>query len=887
MAFENVENIIDADNARDVLRYAFMYNADMVEYAERILRDSEPNDPLLGQVVYDELGSMDIEATKYKSAVNYKNRAAATNSVEESVDTAASDFMAAYENQKLGAAEFEEENEPTLSDSQAAERNFDMLLSSLDEFEENEAWKSHVQDLLNTVDFVDKDGKSDETVQNLSAEAIWDAVKTDILVRHTLDFDWMRELLGRDEQAKEEMLVEEIKNLYAEKVASMVAAERAREVIDKQGDVDEKDQNFNDRLLDVLSNASYWSLTNLLQEKPEKTKISVDTVLASVSDSWRKLGNFISHLKEKGFNSKFVKKVENYKSSFNEKMKKGFGKAWQYAKEAANSFVNTKHQFAWNLAATAAVTAVSVACPTAAIPALKAYAMYTGASGLIFPFVNKKTARMREANKKLKALQAQDNVDQETFEATQKEADSWKGRRGLKRAISEVFTSDRERKTYYIKAATSLVVGGLTYGIAGSAAGTVANAATVAATRVKQSLTRAAGSVGAQFATLVSAYVQKIRHPSEEAQKFVRQSWIGLGLGTVIAGAAAWWQMERLDNLSGNNADALAGQEGAARGGANLNNEQTADSVAAQQNGGQAGDVAQDAPQLTETEQFYNDYEAPMEWSEDMGISEREYNWLRKTLGGVYATAEGAEHFNTPQVDSDLIYQDYMRNLATYMHEHPEQFEGQQPIKVLHDIMQRHALSVAVHSDGDKHLVATLTANGEFTYGNPSFNEPMNAWWKILCNSYKNEPAEGVDLKAPLANLQSDLDYAAKHGNGNYIIGHDCEQTAYARGFIRRPRPRIVVTPKPRPEPVPVVEKPKPQVEVKQPEKVVEDVPQLSKKEVVSREIGDAQGPQAKVTIKEGVTNDGQGLRVDPNPNNPNGKLKDLGTYGLKRDGGR
>ena len=68
--------------------------------------------------------------------------------------------------------------------------------------------------------------------------------------------------------------------------------------------------------------------------------------------------------------------------------------------------------------------------------------------------------------------------------------------------------------------------------------------------------------------------------------------------------------------------------------------------------------------------------------------------------------------------------------------------------------------------------------------------------------------------------------------------------------------------------------------------KEVEDVPQLSKKEVVSREIGDAKAPKT-IAIKEGVTNNGEGLRVDPNPNNPNGKLKDLGTYNLKRDSGR
>ena len=152
-----------------------------------------------------------------------------------------------------------------------------------------------------------------------------------------------------------------------------------------------------------------------------------------------------------------------------------------------------------------------------------------------------------------------------------------------------------------------------------------------------------------------------------------------------------------------------------------------------------------------------------------------------------------------------------------------------------------------------------------------------------MCNSYKNEPAEGVDLKAPLKDLQSDLNYAAKHGNGNYIIGHDCEQTAYARGFIRRPRPGIVVTQKPDQ----VVEEPKQQVEFKQPKKVVENVQQLSKKEVVSRKIGDAHGPQATVTFKDGSTNNGEGLRVDPNRNNPNGNLKDLGTYELKPVGGR
>lgn len=487
--------------------------------------------------------------------------------------------------------------------------------------------------------------------------------------------------------------------------------------------------------------------------------------------------------------------IEKQKTGFVSKMKGWFGKAYEMRHAVADNMKNNKYKYiAMGLAGVGvALTTPHVSAGKAAVIAA-GYAAFIGAGSVVWPLIEKREAMLRQAKK--------DKNDELIAELNSQ---------GKVKSLWNIYKSmeGEEKKRYLQRAAVNTaagVAGGLLIGAAGFV-GQEANMTTLVNAKLGASTMRIFGNLGVQYKFMREDDKQAEKDQTEESRQKAKMSKISFwltaataGVSEIISLAHAYLSGDEAPTTSGGKAQgALDQQPGKGGKGAEILEQKpaakapTAEELAAQKAAEEA------AAKAAEVQKFWEDYQVPTSFEDvtDSDVSKSDWNFIQRNLVGVYATTQGAEHFGTTAADSQATFDEALRNVATYMHEHPEAGEGKSPLKVLSEVLRRHALSVQAHPDGDGHLVAKF--DGAWHYGDKSLDQNMNAWMAIICNGYKADVPEGTDLNAPLANLQHDLIEATRNGNGNRVIGIKCDQTAFARG--RSGGAVKIEQPAPKPEP--------------------------------------------------------------------------------------
>ena len=486
----------------------------------------------------------------------------------------------------------------------------------------------------------------------------------------------------------------------------------------------------------------------------------------------------------------------------------------------------------------------------ALVPAV--YAAAVSATSWIFPLTNRRNQMIAD----IKDEKVQGNID------------DWKGLKGIKKAYQTM--SKKEKKKYYAMAGTMSVVGVAGAGLMGATSG----AAALAQARLGTTVARVAGASAVQGGFLIDTdlemkkakkallaaqaelaenpedpklnkNVEKLFKDLADLKKSRNAQRFGLGL-TAGLGALSSWMMA--GNAAAHAADA---------------NGVPADSLASDTthtSGADVADAAPVAPEVSEAQAYYENYEVPTEYSEDLGITKNDWRFLKNVLTGEFATAEGAEHLGGEQVNSEAFFDQALRNVATYMHEHPEFAEGKTPLKALNDIVRRTAWSlIPEQSHADGHLITI----GEFKFA--QYNDEMKDIWAIICNGYDADVTRSAEeLNKAIEAVQSDGGLEGVVGTRNVrMVGLACQEAAFKRGprvhiHVPHDHPVRVSTPTPLEKTETVVDVPQERVPLEKTETVV-DVPQervpLEKTETmvdvpqenfVSAQVNDATGISGK-----------------------------------------
>ncbi|MBR2137002.1 MAG: hypothetical protein IJ852_03460 [Alphaproteobacteria bacterium] len=485
----------------------------------------------------------------------------------------------------------------------------------------------------------------------------------------------------------------------------------------------------------------------------------------------------------------------------------------------------------------------------ALVPAV--YATAVSVTSWIFPLTNRRNQMIAD----IKDEKVQGNID------------DWKGLKGIKKAYQTM--SKKEKKKYYAMAGTMSVVGVAGAGLMGATSG----AAALAQARLGTTVARVAGASAVQGGFLIDTdlemkkakkallaaqaelaenpedpklnkNVEKLFKDLADLKKSRNAQRFGLGL-TAGLGALSSWMMA--GNAAAHAADA---------------NGVPADSLASDTthtSGADVADVADAAPvapEVSEAQAYYENYEVPTEYSEDLGITKNDWRFLKNVLTGEFATAEGAEHLGGEQVNSEAFFDQALRNVATYMHEHPEFAEGKTPLKALNDIVRRTAWSlIPEQSHADGHLFTI----GDFKFA--QYNDEMKDIWAIICNGYDADVTMSAEeLNKAIEAVQSDGGLEGVVGTRNVrMVGLACQEAAFKRGprvhiHVPHDHPVRVSTPTPLEKTETVVDVPQERVPLEKTETVV-DVPQervpLEKTEtvvdvpqenIVSAQVNDATG---------------------------------------------
>ena len=833
MAYNKKTVIATKEDAEEVLHNGFAYDDTIYGMAVDFLQQNFPESRALGQLVRDEDGYVDMRVSQYNAAKMYETRVQASGGVvDEDLSAAANRYIQEFEARsdmaEDGAVIDIDENITPIS----ADDSFDELLGSLQEFEQDDAWRNVVKDVLDRTEFYYTSEDEEDTD---FAKTIWETVKTKILVNRTLNPEWQA-VMRKGGAEKEEWLQEEIKNVYTAEVVAQAGASKIKKPNKKQQVLGS--QEHADYIAGVAKTAQ--ETFDRYVRKNKKLEISSTMVVAGAGNAWAKLKGFIDFSEAKQLGQNFIGEVKGYRDSFDKKMEKRHPKLWGWAKNIAERAKASKWQTITGLAFTGAVIATG-----AGAGMLTAYAAYMGVSSWIWPIANKKALELNRAKK---------SGNKETIA-------SWKGKEGWQRAMGSIFTNKRETKNYFLKGTIGTIFAG--------AAGYLANSAKVAAQlfgdsevvatasevtrgmiiRTQQAIIRSVSAETGQFATWLGDVISYLRDKTEENKAYVKQSSIGLFLSTLLAGGATWWQLHNLHGLENTAvAEGLVVGSAAPKDlpeGAKLLAEtdkggrayQLGDRVIFEENGkvahnigrsafdnskGDSSDengaakllaydeakqakVAQKAaekaaaaaaevsPEVQENEAliyFFGKDEngnafVPTEYTAGLGVTQNEWNFIQKRLVGWLQDSDNAAHVGTTAADHDVVYDNAVRNVATYMYQHKDQFpEDLSPLKIVHDVLRRHYFSVGnIHADGDGHLIAEKI-DGAWAYGDPSLNNNMNAWLEIFCNG--STERENLDLMAPFTKLDEQLDAARVNGNNNAGIGfRDCdenERTVFIRG---------------------------------------------------------------------------------------------------------
>ena len=794
----------------------------------------------------------------------------------------------------------------------SADDSFDELLGSLQEFEQEDAWRDVVKDVLDRTEFYYT--SEDEKGRDF-AKTIWETVKTKILVNRTLNPEWQA-VMRKGGAEKEEWLQEEIKNVYTAEVVTQAGATKVKKPTKEQQQLGS--QEHADYIAGVAKTAQ--ETFDKYARKNKKLKISSTMVVAGAGNAWAKLKGFIDFSEAKQLGENFIGKVKNYRDSFDAKMELRHPKLWGWAKTIAEHAKASKWQTITGLAFTGAVIVTG-----AGAGMLTAYAAYMGVSSWIWPIANKKALELNRAKK---------SGNEETIAL-------WKGGEGWNRAMTSIFYNKRETKNYILKGTIGTIFAGVAGYLANNtelAAGLFGNSEAMNKAsdvtkgmiiRTQQAIIRSVGAVTGQFSTWLGDGISYLRDKTEENKAYFKQSSIGLGLAGLLAGGATWWQLHNLHGLENTavaeglvvgNAAPKDLPEGAKllaetdKGGrayqlgnrvifeengkvahnidksafdnykGDTSNEDYAAKVLAHDEAKQAeaaqkaaakaaAAAAEVSPEVQENEAliyFFGKDEngnafVPTEYSENLGIKKSEWDFMEEVAPGWLSDSDNAAHVGSTAGDFNTITEQYIRNYAVYMYQHKDQFPSDySPYKLYHDFLRRLVFSAGnIHSDGDTHSIAEkfqwivdnngneiqvsntqwvkvgdkmfkvdhkniqfdgeqaiingktvnvdevyvsikgekvkldgnfvefngerVRVNREWRFGDPSYNNDMNALAEIGCDGSTSR--SNFDPMAPLTKLNKQLNDALQDPNSNHraaIAVKDCgpnkERIVYVEG---------------------------------------------------------------------------------------------------------
>ena len=735
--------------------------------------------------------------------------------------------------------EYAQANNITISDDESIAMNIRSLTrdakeTTFDEIKED----PKIKPILDQLDVADDDKDFSVVSENERRDylnAFFEAAKNDVIIARSADKDY----LFKKQEDKKQDFIETLKRQFEGKLLISVGASN-------EANVDEsllKMKNAKKRvaafekykagILDRISTAA---------SNGERIQVNKGQLINGIIDTQQGMEDRVSLLERNGF-TKSAQAMKKQTTGFVAKMKSLFGKAYEMRHAVADSMKNNKYKY---MALAGASITVSLLTPhvsaTKASVIAAGYAVFLGTGAYVWPLIEKREALLRDAKKH----------NNEEKLAQLKALNLWKkdGRKAILAAMSQ------EEKTRYKKRAALNAgigaVGGLLIGAA-SFVGQEAGAAALVTSR----LARVGGNLGLQAKFTYEDHKEAKKLQTEESKKKSLMSKIALGISAAVALVSEAIDLGSHGRSDDTNTEQLANQptgEGQVTDGQTTEGQttegQTTEQTTEQEHQPTAEEAAAQAA-AEAAQKFHDEYNVPTEYSPDLGVTRSEWNFLQRTINGVYATTAGAEHFGTEVANSETAFDSALRNVATYMHEHPEVGDGKTPVKVLEEVLRRHVLSVEAHSDGDSHLVATF--EGGWHYGNSAFDRDMNAWFKIICNGYATDVPQGADLHEPLANLQKDLAEAARSGNGNRVIGWTCDQTAFVRGAVRQVT-KTVEEQQPAPEQVVVND-----------EIVNQDV--ANQQVVNDEQVNQDEAKQYEWSIEEGATSRGQ--NVHPNDIKP------------------
>lgn len=635
---------------------------------------------------------------------------------------------------------------------------------------------------IEIVPLAENEDKDPEQVKRSNIEMMFEAAK---LQTHTSLVGDIRHLLTPKQKQKEQ-IVERIQDKFREQVLlTSVASELGNEDFGKI-DTPEKLQKYAEKKEELVEKA----LDDI--DGASILKLNENDVVTACADTEQETTQIAKLLERKMTKAS---QLRGQIEKFNQKATSLWGKTYTIRK---NIVANLKDNKWMHIANTAGTAAVAVAGMTASAPAvgaaIGAYAVYSAAGAWVWPVVAEARKMQREAVAKGEEKPAFGKV--------------WK----------EAWSKLKNDKNYKNRAKIGTVAGiiGGMVGFGGTSIGV-----NTVAQRGIAALSRMAGSLSAQTMAYVNARQDYKKDANEENKAKLKAAGVSLGIGAVISGLSAWFSVDRmasvnspvLDNVAPTPApqtpimpadsihvtapaDSLdiavpADSLNVAVPADSLNIAAPADTLNA---GVSVGDPAAEMP--AEPEYHYEFVDFPSEYNAEMGITEGQFNNLRKLYS-----------------ESDLTRMYSNLNQPGVM----DNFDGMTKEQVLFKWSKLDAYTDRVRWDESAQQYVSIQGAKRY-----HFEDEMTWLNKLInCDDTVLTAEQYAKINDALATID---DRGGYHGPGyvptnNYHVAgagvEDCgegQENHFNRGgVIKEPEPEPQseprVEPQPEPQPEPVVTK--------------------------------------------------------------------------------
>ncbi len=462
--------------------------------------------------------------------------------------------------------------------------------------------------------------------------------------------------------------------------------------------------------------------------------IHAEHILASVADTAQKVETYADKLREKAkkLGGKARTKLNEISVGFNTRLNKledkadkfSKGKYRKYAKPVLTRMSDNRVQLVGNTATTMLLTAALVT-PAAPV-ALGAYGVYFAATSWVYPITERarrnNRIRKEKGEEKLKFKDAWREAKDQLLAKTVKVTDKETGE------IKEV--ENEERKKYIRRAAIKTGVALVGFGLLAK------KIAQLEAARKAVSLTRMGVTNTAQATEVGIAGTAVLKNKSAKNKQDLTNASIGLGVG--LATSALTQLLTGNTELFSQKGDEVADQIAQNGGietlgdGADYAATDTLATAQADTTGFEGGTPAEDLAEVTTQAEFEP---FPREWSEDLGLSRRQYNNLMSRLPGILKEVDE----NSPDRLYNNLNDEVMAN-----------FPGKTKMQVLYDIEE-------LYRNGRRSQFVLGNAEHGFYINTPMGREPITD--------------EGVIAAAKQALANGDkISVARLHGE-NFLVG--------------------------------------------------------------------------------------------------------------------